>query len=340
MKSKVHSDLLRRLISAEFIRAHPNPETVTGADLDELKAILRGEIRPDFPIDHKEALDLLSRSDVSPDAAAVLADILAETGAPVVLRIAAAHLMRRMPTEAAEAPLIAALKVDDDRLRRAVIRSLGEVGGAAAQKALADEPKGPELASAQLLISLRRGTHKGNLSSTLGTGITQVKANPLPEDEARGILEGIGGRVADVPLTSRLSVGFECRTARHTVLLAKQIDFKRSGIIGAVLRDDEDTTAPELRYIVLYSSTKDSSEIALRTPAGRVDYAGVGKASNMGMTFQLRDLGVTPTLLIAYAVVTEKTFELTLEIMASEDRAARRARAPISILTEARARTR
>lgn len=340
MTIQAFSNILRSLISAEFIPAHPNPDTVTGVDLNALKAILRGKARPEFPVDQKGALDLLSRSESSPEAARILGATLGDSNVPVELRMAAANLMRRMPVKSTEALLIPALKFDDDRLRRAVLRSLGEVGGSAAQKALSDQPQTPELEYAQLLISLRCGTHTGNLSATLGTGVVQVKANPVTEDDARLILEGIGGRVADVPLTSRSAVGFECRNARHTVLLTKQVDFKRSGIIGAVLRDEEDVTVPELRYIVLYSLAKDSPEIALITPAGRVDYAGVGKASRMGMTFQLRDIGVTTTRLIANAVVTDKTFELTLEIMGSGDRATRRARAPISILTESRAQTR
>ncbi len=340
MMAKAHSDLLRRLISAEFIVAHPDPATVTGADLDALKAILRGDVQPDFPVDRKRALDLLSRSDTSPDAAAILVEALADEGEQVALRMSAALLLRRMPPEAAEAPLIAALRADDARLRGAVLASLGLVGGAAAKKALAPMPETPELASARLLIALRGGTHDGGLSKVLGTGIVKVTADPLPAEDARRILDALGGHAAGVALTLKGGVGFACRNTRTAVLLARDADFSRAGIVATVVRDGDEPGDLSLRYLVLLAPGEDGSEIALVTPSGRADYAGHGKASRTGMTFRLRDTGAAPIPLIAEATVADGTIRLTLELPEFRDRAARRARVPQSILTENQARAR
>ena len=348
MTTRTEPDLLQRLISADIIHAHPYPETVTGADLDALKAILRGDTRPDFPVDHKGALDLLSRSETSPEAAAILAGALNDASAPVVIRMAAAHLLRRMPAETAETLLVPALGADDNRVRRAVYRSLAEVGGSMAQRALADQPKTPELNSAQLLISLRLGTHRGSLTSVLGsrsgtrssapgTGSRQVKAEPLPEDEARRILDSLGGGVADVPLTSRAAIGFACRNARYAVLLAENVDFDRSGIIGAVTRDGKHTSGSELRYLVLYAATTGEFEIALITPAGRVDYTGAGTALRAGMRFQLQQTDAALIPLNATAEMTETALRLSLDIPELADRAARRGRTAQPVLTSERA---
>lgn len=340
MKTKTHSDLLRRLISAEFIPAHPNPATVTGADVDALKAILRGKVRPEFPVDRKGALDLLSRSEISPDVAAILGDVLAERDAPVALRMAAAKLLRRIPPEVAEDPLIAALQTDDERLRRAVLGTLAEVGDQAAQKALSAMPETPELAFALLMIGLRGGTYDGGLSEVLGTGMARIKADALPNEDARRILDALGGRAGGVPLKPEGAVGFTCRAARHAVLMARNADFSRSGIIAAVVREGDEPAEVSLRYLVLVAAAKGSSEVALVTPAGRADYAGHSQTSRTGTTVRLRDTGAAPIPLTAEAKIAEGTVHLTLDLTEFRGRASRPTRKPTPILTPNRARTR
>ncbi len=334
------SDNLQRLISANFISAHPDPTTLTGSDLDALKGILRGKVRPDFPVDRKRALDVLARSESSSDVSAILADVLADQGAPVEFRMSAAHLLRRIPPKAAEAPLIAALKADDERLRRAVLGSLGQVGGKAARKALSAMPMSPDLTSALLLIGLRDGTHEGGLSKALGTSIIRITAAPLPDKEARRILDALGGHAVGAPLTPEGAVSFTCRAARHAVFMVRDADFSRAGIVAAVVRDGDEPGDLSLRYLVLFAPEGDSSEIALVTPGGRADYAGHGSASRSGMIFRVRDTGAAPIALSAEATLANGMIRLTLELPEFRDRAARRARTPQPILTTSRARTR
>ena len=335
-----YSDLLPRLISAEVILAHPDPTTLVGADLDALKSVLRGEFRPDFPVDRKRALEVLARSEASPETAALLGGVLSEPDAPVELRMIAAQLLRRMPPEAAEPPLIAALKTDDARLRRAVLGSLAQVGGEAAQKALAAMPETPELASARLLIVLRGGAHDGGLSEVLGIGSVRITADPLPDDDARRILDVFGGRAGGVPLTPEGAVGFTCQAARHAVLLAREADFSRAGIVAAVLRDGDEPGDLSLRYLVVIAAAKDGVEIALVTPSGRADYAGHGRKTSAGLTFRLRDTGAASIPLSVEAKVASGTIRLTLDLPEFRGRAARPTRSPTPILTPNRARAR
>jgi len=221
-----------------------------------------------------------------------------------------------------------------------VLGSLGQVGGEAAQKALSALPETPELAFARLLIALRGGKHDDGLSEVLGTVIAKITADPLPEDDARRILDALGGRAARVPLTAEGAVGFACRGARHAVLLAREADFSRAGIVAAVVRDGDEPGDLSLRYLVLISPVMDGVEIALVTPLGRADYAGHGQRSRAGVTFRLRDTGAAPIPLSAEADVASGRIRLSLEFPEFRGPAGRPTRSPTPVLTPNRARAR
>ncbi|MCV3274233.1 HEAT repeat domain-containing protein [Roseobacter sinensis] len=329
--SKPSNDL-RKLIASGVIRAHPSRASVRGADLDVLKSILSGATQPGFAVNRKRALEVLARSEASAEVTRLLGMALSDRDADVALRTTAARLLRLMPPRDAEKVLIPALTTKEARLRRALYRSLGEIGGKAAQKALEDAPPSAEASAAKLLVSLRGGALKGDLSSALDLVRLLVEAEPLPKAEAAAVLKAIGGAAYGVPLRTEQAVCFDCRTDRQAVFLAKETDLKRSGIVGAVVQYRGAPSEAELRYVVLYSKTKARAEIALMTPAGRVDYAGVGTVTRGGMAFDLRDADGRAVPLIAEARVSDRMFKLSLTI--SERGPARRApaRRPQSIL--------
>ncbi len=323
------SPLLRRLISTGIIPAHPDMTAVSGADLDALRAILHGALRPGFDIDRKRALELLARSAPSAETAGILAEELGRTDAHIALRLTAAYQLRRLPPALAEPPLLAALKADDARLRRAVVAGLGQLGGKAAQEALATLPETPEIASAKLLIGLREGSHKGGLRDMLGVTAIRIRAEALTDDEAAGVLDAIGGHAGEVALTTRGAIGFACRAARHVVLLAEKADLRRAGILAAVINAGGRSEPPSLRYLVLVSASKEESEIALVTPAGRADYIGHGKVTRNGGSFHLRDTASAPAPLNAEARLADGGLadgvaSLEIELFSFKGRAAKR----------------
>lgn len=315
------SNDLRKLISASVVRAHPSSGTVRGDDLDILKAVLSGTRKPDFAINRKRALELLARSESSPEVTRLLGTVVADEDADTALRTTAARLVRLMPSDAAEKVLIPALTTTDARLHRALLRSLGETGGKAAQKALNEAPDTPEVTTARLLVALRSGAHKGSLSEALDLSRLQVEAEPLPKKEASALLEAIQGRAFGVPLSTQRAMCFDCRTDRQAVLLAQSFDLKSPGIVGAVLQYHDDPSEAELRYVVLYSYSRSQADIAVMTPSGRVDYAGVGTLNRGRVTFDLRDADDRAVPVVAQIQASARSLKLSLTI--SERRAAR-----------------
>ena len=334
------SDTLRRLTTSDVIRAHPDDTQVTGDDLNALKSILRGEMRPEFPVNTKRALELLSRSDGSPEAAKVLADTLADADAAIGLRVTAARALGRLPQNVAEPPLIAALDTTEPRLRRAVIGSLGQVGGKSALKALLALPDEPDVAFARLKTALREDSHKGGIFDALGVGVTQVVSEPLPAKEARRLLDEIGGTAGGVALDPKGAAGLSCRNARYAIVRAKDADATSLGIVGAVLRDIGDPGGVTVSHIVLVATAGEGLEIAVATSSGRTDYAGHGKTERGVTTFQLRSTGAASWPLTGEAKLSGGKLSVALEIAVSGQGARHGVRAPQPILTAARARAR
>ena len=122
------SPALQRAISATNLQVELDLPIVSGEDLADLKAILKGEKQTTLPIDLKRALNTLVRSERSPETREITARTLANSQQPSRIRSQAALNLSLLPAPETEQLLIRTLETPDTRLQATVAQSLGRIG--------------------------------------------------------------------------------------------------------------------------------------------------------------------------------------------------------------------
>lgn len=328
------SPTLRNAIAVDAVGCAPDAARLAPADVAAIWKLLAEGEAPGFDIDMKRTLGALSRSDRSPETAALLSRVLQDRKAPLRERTAAAAYLGRMPAALSEAPLVEALDATTP-IRTTILKSLAQVGGEMAMKRLAalklpdDDPGSRPLALARLAIAMRRGepVSAEALETALDIRWTRTEAARAEPGAVKALLARLDGDRWGLEPDPDSGFTFPCGPLRHTVVLDRALKrgaylkmaLARPHLAGFLLTERRDEPAAGVRWLLLTTPVGEGLRMALVRPGGEPAFEGEAlpdpTASGRGaLRFVLRDTGLERTPAEISGRITDDDVSWTLKV--------------------------
>jgi hypothetical protein len=325
------SSALLQAVSPNSLEVEIDLPRLAGTDLTDLKAIIRGEKRPNFPIDRKRAINALTRSEKSVEAGKILSDIVSDTTETVRVRIAAALNLSMMPPEQSENALLQNLRSADEVVQVEVIKALGRIGTAEALDRLKALPNPDndyvrkQLSFAKLAIAFRsRSPQRDDLdvNSILNIRWTTQAANIVEGRQVRENINAIWGSTYGITLNPEIGFEVSCGSTKHFLFLndvVKRGNFldgirSRKMIAGLLALQEEEIPYLTIGYLLLTSPSNNGLEAIVARTNGEAVYAGEANPDRAGLRLTMRDVGLERTPTEIEALVSNEDIRLNLRV--------------------------
>jgi len=293
---------------------------------DRLREALRGN---DPEISQAEALDLIAASPF-PQREVVLASVLQDPGETTAVRSAVADTLGRIPTRDSELVLLANLRVAQWRVRAAILRALGGIGGREELVAIEDlhlserDREQGMAAFAGALIAHRLGLPGHELPVPAEEQLPRVpdeQARPieislLRAELAGKVLEDVARQPYGIEYDRARLVRLACNR-RVNVVCPNRVLLEAGGLerlrerkalAGVVALESPETGDYSVSYVIMIAPAGSTSRVQIVAPrcSGRPGLAGTGVVTHNRLEFTLRSVerpGTFPILLSGEASV-------------------------------------
>ncbi|NEQ49611.1 MAG: HEAT repeat domain-containing protein [Leptolyngbya sp. SIO3F4] len=353
------SPKLLQAISSTSLEVELDLPRLSGEDLVDLKAILRGEKRVDVPIDQKRALNALVRSERSPETFKIISSILTDSQKHSKVRSLAALNLSLVAAPETEQVLIQNLNTEDTRLQTSVVKSLGRIGTERAFERLNTLSSSPnvtvqrQVSFARQVIAYRSTSRTPEFQALrTGSAATFRAALPALDEvamrarsntrwstflaktvEGRPVqekLEALWDSTYGLKLNQNLGLEVECGSAKHFLFLNEDLQqgrllgsLRARNNIAGLLAFQADTHVQHLtvRYLLLVNPSETGMDLVVTRTNGSPVYVGEGQLEGSNLQFNMRETHLSRVPIEITGQLSEADIQLSLQVGQTDQRA-------------------